>query len=110
MTDKVLAFNEQVTAADDIQVIYTSPSSGNGTRVKAFTASNNTTTSVSYKGYIYNSAGVMVNAVIPMKIVVRDRFDTGTSVLNQIIPAGGTLRVECSQANSLNFYVSGLEQ
>ncbi len=95
---------------DEIQPFYTSPSNSNGTRIKAFSAVNNTTSSKSYKAYIYNSTGAVVSAVVPFTIVPRDVADYGASIVNQVIPPGGTLRMESSDANSINFYVTGLDQ
>ena len=105
-----LVVNGENTAADTIESLYTSPSQGAGTVVTAFTASNDTTSSKSYLAYIFDSAGSLVSSVIPMTIVVRDRASPGSTIINQTIPAGGTLRIESSAANSLNFYVSGIEQ
>lgn len=110
MTEKVLVFNAQNNVADEIAIIYTSPSSGAGTRITAFTASNDTTSSKTYKAYIYSATSSLEKSVIPQTIVVRDRADYGASIVNQVIPAGGTLRVESSEENSINFYVTGIEQ
>ncbi len=95
---------------DEITILYTSPETSDGTVIRSFTVSNNSTASVSYKAYIYDSGGVTVGAIVPMKIVVKDKFDSATSAVNQTIPAGGTLRAENSTASALNFYMSGLEQ
>lgn len=110
MTDSVLAGNFKTAGVDTIEAVYTSPTGGKGTVITAFTASNNFSTSVSYKGYIYDSSGGLVSAVIPQTIVVKDRFHSGPSVVNQTIPAGGTLRIENSAADSLSYYVTGREQ
>ena len=110
MTDKVLVSNGSNTSPDTIESFYESPPLGLGTRIKAFTASNSGSTSYTYKGYIYDSTGAMVSAVIPQTIVVLDRADNGPSIINQLIPAGGSLRMETSEANQLNFYVTGLDQ
>ena len=109
MTDKVIVFNTQSAAADTIENFYISPAAGLGTKIKSFTASNDTLTSQSYKAYIYNSAGVPVNSVIPLQIVVRDTADYGASIIGQVIPTGGSLRVESSNSAGLNFYVTGAE-
>jgi hypothetical protein len=109
MDETVLVFNQTSSIADTIEKMYESPASGAGTRVTAFTASNDTTTSHSYKAYIFNSAGGLEKAIVPQTIVVRDRVDFGSSIVNQLIPAGGTLRVESSDAGSISFYVSGIE-
>ena len=110
MTDSVLVSNFKTLASDTVETVYTSPSSGQGTIITAFTASNDTTASVSFKAYIYDQTGTAVNSVIPLSIVVRDRFNVGPSIINQVIPAGGALRVENSTAASLNYHVSGRQQ
>jgi hypothetical protein len=110
MADKVLVGNSRSALADTVEVFYTAPSTGSGTRIKAFTASNNTESSANYKAYIYPAAGPDPEPVIPQTIVVRDRADNGAAIINQVIPAGGTLRMESSDANSINFYVTGVDQ
>lgn len=110
MTDIVLVFNDKNTAPDTIEAFYTSPASGLGTRIKSFTAANDSSASVSYKAYIYSSSGGAVDAVIPQTIVVKDKADFGPAIINQVIPPGGTLRMESSTADALNFYVTGVEQ
>jgi hypothetical protein len=110
MTDKVLVFNQSSLAADTIEEFYISPAARQGTIIKAFTTTNDTGSSKSYKAYIYNESGAMVSSIIPFTVVVRDRVDYGASAANQVIPAGGSLRIESSSADGLNFYVTGLEQ
>jgi len=110
MTEKTLIANDTVGTVDTITTLYTSPSSGLGTVIRALTVSNNSLTSASYKAYIYDSSGSAVAAIAPLKIIVRDRFDSAASAVNQVIPAGGTLRAENSTANALSFFMSGLEQ
>lgn len=110
MTEKTLIANETVGAVDTITTLYTSPSSGLGTVIRALTVSNNSLTSASYKVYIYDAAGSAAAAIAPLKIIVRNRFDSAASVVNQVIPPGGTLRAENSTADALSFYMSGLEQ
>ena len=109
MTDAVLVNSAQNTIADTIQNFYTSPGSGLGTLISAFTASNNTTQSASYKAYIYDSTGSLLQAVIPQKIVVRDRFDLGPPIIGQLIPSGGSLRMDSSTVSSIAFRVTGRE-
>ena len=110
MTDVVLVFNEKNSAADSVEAFYISPINGLGTRIKTFTASNDTESSKYYEAYIYDQSGDPVSPVVPQTIVVKDRADYGASIVNQVIPAGGSLRLLSSDADSLNFYVTGLEQ
>lgn len=109
MAEVVLVNGAENTSADTIQSFYLSPASGLGTRITAFTASNNTTSSKSYRAYIYDSSASLLAAVIPQKIIVPDRFDLGPSIIGHVIPAGGTLRMESSAANSIAFRVTGNE-
>lgn len=110
MADIILVFNQSNSAVDTIQDFYTSPLDGAGTKIRAFTASNDTTSSKTYKGYIFSSSGALVSAIIPQTIVVRDRSDIGPTIIDQVIPAGGSLRMETSAIGGINFYVTGFEQ
>ena len=109
MAEAILVNSAQNVAADSIQLFYTSPTAGSGTRITAFTASNNTSSSKTYKAYIYDASGDMLDAVIPQKIIVPDRFDLGPSIVGQLMPPGGTLRMESSDALSIAFRVTGNE-
>ena len=109
MAEAILVNSAQNAIADNIQVFYTSPTNGSGTRVTAFTATNDTGSSKTYKGYIFDSSGDVKVAVIPQKIIVPDRFDLGPSMIGQLIPPGGTLRMESSDALSIAFRVTGNE-
>lgn len=110
MADSVLVNNTKIATVDTITTVYTSPADKQGTIITAFTASNSFTTSVSYKAYIFDSTGAAVDPVLPQKIVVKDRFDSGAPIVNQVVPPGGTLRIENSAANSLSFYSTGRVQ
>jgi hypothetical protein len=105
----VLVFNETSTEPDTIEVFYTASPGGQGAKIKAFTATNDTVTSQTYKAYIYSSAGGLVGSIVPLTEIARDRADFGPTAINQDIPAGGSLRVECSTIGGLNFYVTGNE-
>ena len=113
MVDTVLVSNKSNSAADTIETFFLSPSGAgnNGTKIKAFTASNDTPTSHSYKAYIYDSSGALVPAIIPQSIAVRDKADYGPSIIGQVIPKGGTLRMESTSADGsfLNYYVTGAQ-
>ena len=108
--DIVLINNTKISAPDVITILYTSPTGGGGTIVTAFTASNDSATGQSYKGYIYDVSGALVGSVIPFTVIARDRFHSGPSMVNQVVPAGGTIRIENSTGDGLNFYATGREQ
>lgn len=107
MAELTLVNSAQSSAADTIEIFFTAPTTGGGVKVTAFAATNNTTSSKTYKSYIFDVTGTALPALGPQKIVVRDRFDLGPSVVGQIIPPGGTLRMESSDANSIAFRVVG---
>lgn len=109
MTDIVLVDSKSNGAPNGVEQFYQSPTGGNGTIITAFSAINNSGVNASYRAYIYDSTGSAVDPVIPTKIVVRNRFDVGPSITNQLIPNGGSLRMESSAAGSISFRVSGVE-
>jgi len=110
MADTPIINNAKISSSNTITALYTSPSGGAGTIITAFTVSNNSGINASYKAYIFDSSGSAVDAIIPFKIVIRDRFDSGASIVNQVVPPGGTIRAENNTANSLSFYATGREQ
>ena len=104
---KTTLFNNVTTVgADTIEVFYTSPTTL-ATLITSFSAVNNTSSNKSYKAYIYDSSGALVNAIIPLKVVIRNRFDLGASITNQIVPIGGSIRIESNAINSIAFSASG---
>ena len=107
MADAILVNSAQNVAADTIQTFYTAPAGG--TKVTSFSATNNTTSSKTYKAYIFDASGDALPAVVPQKIIVPERFDLGASIVGQFIPPGGTLRMESSDADSIAFRVTGNE-
>ena len=109
MADKVLVNSVENVDADTVETLYTSPTAGDGTVITAFSAINNSGINASYKAYLYDKAGAVISAVIPIKIVVRNRFDVGASITNQLIEPGGSLRTETSAAGGITFRVSGVE-
>lgn len=109
MANEVLVESKLSTAANTIEIFYTSPATSDGTIITAWTATNNTNSNRIYKAYIFNSSGVVLQAIIPQKIIVRDRFDLGSGIVNQLIPPGGTIRIETDLANSIVFRISGNE-
>ena len=112
MAEDVLVFNVANQFVDTVEIFYTSPSAnigGQGTRITKFSAPNDTTSSIDYKAYIFNSAQTVQKAVIPQTTVVRDRVDLGASIVGHLIPPGGSLRMEASVADGIEFYVTGNE-
>jgi hypothetical protein len=107
MADIPLIENQKNDLANTIESFYSAPANSTGVQVTSFTATNNLTNSVSFKAYLYDSTGAVVQSIIPFVIVKRDLYNLGPSLIGQIIPAGGSLRIECSQIGGLNFNVTG---
>lgn len=109
MADVVLVNSVENTLVDTVQSFYTSPAGAGGTLITAFTATNDNGANASYKAYIYDSTGATKLAVIPQTIVIRKKASLGSPIVNQLIPAGGTLRMETSATDAIVFRVSGKE-
>lgn len=101
----VLADSTSTTAADEIQTLYTDD--GGGTIITSFAATNNSESNKTYEAFIFNQDGSVKEAVVPLKILVRDRYDLGPPITNQLIPSGGSLRVRTSAIGSPVFRVTG---
>jgi hypothetical protein len=101
-----LVSNFSNSAIDTPQAIITPTKD---TVIDSFTVSNTSSVDASYKAYIIESAQSATNPQIPFKIVVWGENDLGIGVVNQVIPANGSLLVESSALNSLYFTVSGRE-
>jgi len=98
--------NYSNTAPDTIEAAYTAPST-NGVVIESFTAANNSGVNASYKAYIV--VGGVEKPQRPFKIVVWGEIDLGIGLVNQVIPAGGELKIESSAINSIYFTVTGRE-
>jgi len=109
MALNVLVNSEQSQIANTVEVFYTSPSGGDGTVITAFTATNNTGSNRSYKAYIFDATGNLLDAIIPLKIIIRNKTDLGSPIINHFIPENGTLRMESDLESSIAFRVSGKE-
>ena len=58
---------------------------------------------------IFDATGNLLDAVIPLRKIVRDKFDSGASIVGQLIPAGGTLRFESDAVSGISWRVTGKE-
>ena len=99
--------NLTVTVIDTPQVVASAPV-GQDIVIDSFTASNTSLVNASYKAYIVSALGAE-QPQIPFKVVVWGENDLGIGIVNQIIPAGGYLKVECSALASIYFTVTGSE-
>lgn len=95
------------TSADTAQAAYSAPSTKNVV-IESFTAANNSGVNAAYTAYIKSAAGVL-QPQINYKVVVWGENDLGIGLVNQSIPAGGELLLECSAVDSIYFTVTGRE-
>ena len=104
---KQIVDNLTINVIDTPQVLYTAPV-GQDVVIESFTASNTSSVNASYKAYIVSSLGAE-QPQIPFKVVVWGENDLGIGIVNQVIPAGGALKLEASALNSIYFTVTGRE-
>lgn len=107
MAAKQLLDNFLNSIIDSPQSAFTAPLK-QSVAIDSFTVSNNSSVNASYKAYIKSATGIL-SPQIPFKVVVWGENDLGIGIVNQVIPAGGSLQVESSALNSLYFTVSGRE-
>ena len=99
--------NLTVSVIDTPQVLFTA-SVNNDVVIESFTAANTSTVNASYRAFIVSALGAE-QPQIPFKVVTWGENDLGIGVINQVIPAGGTLKLECSALDSIYFTVAGRE-
>jgi len=106
---KTLVRDFTSTAADTIEEIYKSPTSGSGSVITAFTATNATTQNRIQSVYIFGSDGVLTKKLIPDERLIRNKASFGGEIVNQALDPGETVRVESDLADSISWNVSGKE-
>lgn len=109
-TNAVLADGVQPTVTS-AQTLYTSPASGGGTRIIAFTATNPAGTTETYSVHIVPSGGSAddTKLLIDAKSLATNVSDVPAEVQNHLIPPGGTLVVTVSTGTTINFRATGIE-
>lgn len=108
MASTQIVKNQANTSADTPQVFYTAPAGGTGTVIESFTAYNTSAINASYKAFI--SDGITADQpIIPFKVVVWGENDLGIGLVNQVIPPGGSLKIESSAIDSIYVTVAGSE-
>lgn len=76
-----------------------------GVVIDSFTAANTSAVTASYKAYIVS--GGVEEPQIPFKVVVWGEINLGMGIVNQLIPAGGELKLETSALDSIYFTITG---
>lgn len=109
-TNKVLV-DGVTTSGTSAETKYTSPAAGKGTKITAVTAVNISGSVGSYTIYGVDdaSAAVAVDSLVRSQSLQPDAADTPPEVVNQFIPAGGTIQVQTDVAGNIAFRISGIE-
>ena len=102
--DSVLVDGVTLDDANVSTVIY---SAAYDTVIKAITASNATSINAAYTLGIAPDSESASGQEIPYKIVVRQKSDPASPLVNHVIPKGGSLVASTTSANSISFRVTG---
>lgn len=108
MTILQIADNFKNTQVNTVQMVFTA--NDFPVVIESFTAANNSTVNASYKAYIVSDGGTE-SPQRPFKVVVWGEIDPtmGAGIVNQVIPVGGSLKVQSSALDSIYFTVTGRE-
>lgn len=107
--NKTLINGVQLTAA--AVVLYTSPANGGGTRVIAFSLTNDGGTTENYTLHIVPSGGTAnsTNIIVSARSLIDNESDTPAEVINQLVPASGTIQALASTTLKIAVRASGIE-
>ena len=108
---QVLVNGVFLTSAAVATPAYTSPLSGLGTMITAFTIANGALSSVSYKAWVVPSGSSVGDEflLVPAREVKTLKTDVPYEVIGHLMPPNSVLYLECSIANSAGIRVSGVE-
>ena len=108
-TNKTLIDGVQLTAS--AVVLYTSPVNGLGTRVIAFTATNDAAVTETYTFHIVPNGGSpdATNRLVKARPLTAGEPDTPAEIINQLVPAGGTIQALASTTLEIAVRASGIE-
>ena len=109
-TNKVLVEGE-TTSGTTAEIKYTSPAAGKGTRITSVTAVNTSVTVGNYSIYVVDdsSAAAAVDSLVREQSLQPNGADTPPEVINQFVPAGGTIQVQTNSSGNIAFRISGIE-
>ena len=107
--NKTLIDGVQLTAS--AASLYTSPANGGGTRVVAFTATNDGAATETYTLHIVPSGGTAgaTNILVKAKSLAVSEDDSPIAIVNQLVPAGGTIQALASTTLKIAVRASGIE-
>lgn len=107
--NKTLIDGVQLTAS--ATTLYTSPPGGKGTRVVALTALNDAAVTESYTLHIVPSGGSAdsTNILVKAKSLIAGEDDEPIAIINQLIPADGTIQALASTTLTIAVRASGIE-
>ena len=108
-TNLTLIDGVQLTAS--AAVLYTSPANGGGTRVVAFSLVNDGGTTETYTLHIVPDGGTAdsTNILVSARGLIDNEADTPAEIVNQLVPAGGTIEALASTTLKIAVRASGIE-
>ena len=106
-----------LTLIDGVQLtasavpLYTSPANGGGTRVVAFSLVNDGGTTETYTLHIVPSGGSAdsTNILVSARSLADNEADTPAEIVNQLVPAAGTIEALASTTLKIAVRASGIE-
>lgn len=110
-TQATLVNGVTITLAATPTLLYTSPSSDQGTIISAFTITNSGGASIQYKTWVVPTGSSVSDAflLVPSRILKTLKTDVPYEVVSHFMPPDSTLFVEADTALVANIRVSGVE-
>ena len=108
---QVLVNGVFLTSAAVATPVYTSPASGLGTLITAFTIANGSTSSIKYKAWVVPLSSSVTDQflLVPAREVKTLKTDVPYEVVGHLIPPDATLYIEYDVASSAGIRVTGVE-
>ena len=100
-----------ILALGTVNVEYTAPALGKGTRITAFTVNNTLGSGITWTAYIVPNGGSpgLTNILVNAQSLDAAEDDQPPALINQLVPPGGTIEVFASSGASLSVRASGIE-
>lgn len=111
-TQKTLVNGVFTATADTPINVYTSPATGDGTMITAFTVGNGTSLNATYKTWVVPSGSSVGDEflLVPERTIKTGApTDVPYEVVGHFMPVSSSLFIESDTVNSLGFRVSGVE-
>ena len=110
-TQVTLVNGVSITVASTPVALYSSPSSGTGTIISAFTISNTSSGTVNYKCWVVPLGSIVGDefVLVPSKAIKTLKSDVPYEVVSHFMPVSSVLYVQADAASAVSVRVSGVE-